>query len=78
MLAGESKQGLNKLSPSQTLQERTCPIAQTSNPVPEPQINSVPPAGVPGREVAVGGEQHTAGDKARKLIFKHSDKEQMT
>lgn len=29
-------------------------------------------------EVAVLGGEHTAGDKSRKLIFKHPDKEQMT
>lgn len=42
------------------------------------KINSGPAAGVPGREGAVVGGKFTAGDKARKLIFKHSDKEQMT
>lgn len=78
VLAGESKPGPTKLSSSQTLRERTCPTAQTSSRVPEPKINSVPAAGVPGREVAVVGGKYTAGDKARKLIFKHSDKEQMT
>lgn len=40
----------------------------------EAKPQSIPPA----REAAGLGGKCTAGDKGRKLIFKHPDKEQMT